>query len=104
MKRTKLFEVVFIVSLMATEGSFQTIKVFKTTNNIEKFKDGTGARLRNLQDFELLDISVCLRFFFFAKLDSFNILIYSKQNWDTLALYMAIFGLQDWTIHHEPRI
>ena len=105
MKRTKLFEVVFIVSLMATEGSFQTIKVFKTTNNIEKFKDGTGARLvQDVQDFELVDISICLRFFFFAKLDTFNILIYSKQNWDTFASNMVIFGLQDWTIHHEPRI
>ena len=47
----------------------QTIKVLKTTNNFENFKDGSGAHLRNVHDFELVDFSVCFRFFYFAKPD-----------------------------------
>ena len=70
---TKLIQAGLIVSLMTIGASSQTIKVFKTTNNIESFKDGSGAKLRNVQDFELVDFSVCYRFFFFGKQDGPNI-------------------------------
>ena len=67
MKMTKLIQAGLIISLMAIGASSQTIKVLKTTNNFEKFKDGSGAKLRNFHDFELVDFSVCFRFFFFVK-------------------------------------
>ncbi len=63
MKMTKLIPAGLIVSLMTIGVYCQTIKVLKTINNIDNFKDGSGALLRNLQDFELVDFSVCLRFF-----------------------------------------
>ena len=70
---TKLIPAGLIISLMAIGASSQTIKVFKTTNNIEKFKDGSGAKLRNVDDFELVDFSICFRFFFFPLQDTYSV-------------------------------
>ena len=57
----------FILTAMATAtgGSCQTIKVLTTTNNIDKFADGSGARLVSndqQQPAELAEVSICFRF------------------------------------------
>ena len=103
---TKLIQAVLIVSLMTIGASSQTIKVLKTTNNIEHFKDGSGAKLRNVHDFELVDFTVCFRFFFFAYRDTFNILISSKRE-DTLpslSMLRVIFEVLDTKSNDKPMI
>ena len=103
---TKLIQAGLIVSLMTIPvGVYcQTIKVLKTINNIDKFKDGSGARLRNVQNFELGDFSVCFRFLFFGKRDGGNSLIYSKHDQDSLASGRVIFGVIDTMSNNEPII
>ena len=91
---TNLIQAGLIISLMAIGASSRKIKVFKTTNNFEKFKDGSGAKFRNVRDFELVDFSVCNRFLFFGKQDN-TALIYSKHDQDTLASSRVIFGVTE---------
>ena len=54
----KLTNAGLIVALITIAASSQTIKVLKTTNDIDKFKDGSGARLQNVQDLKLVDYKV----------------------------------------------
>ena len=85
----KLIQSGLIISLMTFGASSRKIKVFKTANNIENFKNGSGAKLRNVRDFELVDFSVCYRFFFFVKYDG-NTLIHSKHDQDTILNLVTI--------------
>ena len=76
------------------------------SNNIENFKDGIGAKLTNIEEFELVDFSVCFRFFIFAHRGSYNTLIHSKHDKDTLDALEnpSIFGVVDWIINDESRL
>ena len=68
----------FVVGwLMLTTAASRTIKVLKTTDNFDKFEDGSGAHLGNVQDMELMEASLCFRFYFFAKRDTYNVLVRS---------------------------
>ena len=108
MKWRKLVQAGLIVSLTLMtigEASGQTMKALKTTNNIEEFKDGCGARLvTNVQDFQLVEFSVCFRVFFFAHRDTDIVLIHSKYDQDTLEPFKATFAVMSGFFNGKPMI
>ena len=105
-KMTKLIKAGLIVTLMTIGAYCQTIKVLQTTNNAEKYQDGSGAHLGNEQEFELVDFSVCFRFFFFGKRDDYNTLIYSKHDQDLVDLILGrvIFGVTESILSNDKPI
>ena len=95
MKMWQLIQAGFIISLVSSCG---TIKVLKTTNNMKEFRDGSGAQLRTEQDLQLVDFSVCLRFFLFAKLDRHGIILINSNHHEQepLESRTAIFSVMEW--------
>lgn len=70
---------------------------------MDPFKDGSGARLRDVGQHEIVDMTVCFRFFFFAKDDS-HMIIHSKLDKDPLSEWKAIFAVEDWIDkNHDSR-
>ena len=54
--------------LIITGVSSKTVKVFKTTEDYDKFKESrSGAELRYERNIDLKDVSICFRFYFFGK-------------------------------------
>ena len=106
MKRRKLILVVLMVFVMTFGASCQTIKVFKTTDSIHSFIDGSGAKLKNVQDFELVDFSVCFRFFFFSDRNMEVSLLHSRLDEDALEGVRGnvIFGVVDTMLKDESKI
>ena len=62
-------------------GAFsKPLKVLTTSDDLTTFTDGSGARLRNPPDIQLVDATVCLRFYDFFLMD--RMLISSKYDHD----------------------
>ena len=89
---------------LTTRGTFsKTLKVLTTERDIAKFSDGSGAKLKSPPTAELVDVTVCLRFFEFIILDKY--LISSKYENESVRPIFAIdsfdskwFGFQSiWT-------
>ena len=55
-----------LLGLLVTSTFSKTIKVLTTEEDLSKFKDGSGARLKNPPVVELVDVTVCLRFYEFV--------------------------------------
>ena len=55
-----------LLGLLVTRTFSKTIKVLTTEEDLSKFKDGSGARLKNPPVVELVDVTVCLRFYEFV--------------------------------------
>ena len=79
------------ILLIIKTGS-KTIKVLTTTEDVTKFTDGSGARLRNPPDVQLVDVTVCLRFYQFLLI--INTLISSEYEHE---IQRPIFSILDQT-------
>ena len=81
-----------VYSTIVTTSWCHTIKVLKTTDNFENFKYGSGAQLKDVRPTQLVDVSVCFRFYFFAKNVRFNFLIHSKRDQDSMESQKILLG------------
>ena len=72
-----------ILCLNILGASCQTLKVLKTKEDFDLFKDGSGARLKFEQNsVKLVNISLCFRFYFFSKWDRYCRLVESRSDHD----------------------
>ena len=74
-----LFHCVYLIlfGLLVTRTFSKTIKVLTTEEDLSKFKDGSGARLKNPPNIHLVDLTICLRFYDFVLVDKF--LVHSRD-------------------------
>ena len=72
--------------------SGETIKVLTTEEDLAKFSDGSGARLKDAPVVDLVDVTVCLRFYEFIRVKQKE-LINSKYEYD---ISSPIFALGDY--------
>ena len=71
----------FLVWTTVTLLSGQSIRVFKSTDNLKNLKNGSGAKLRDPPDILLRDVTICWRFFQYTIRSQFFI---SSRDFDWL--------------------
>ena len=97
----------FVAISLLGSTSCQTVRVLKTTENSEDFKDGSGAQLKHVEQIQLVDVSVCFRFFFFAHREDISCLInshYKRKEIEILSVFhkvKMIFGIANHYIEND---
>ena len=83
----------FLLHFLISGAKSTPLKVLATTDDLTKFSGGSGAKLIHPPDIQLVDVTVCLRFYDFVLVDKY--LVFSKD--DDGTKMAPVFGIFEGT-------
>ena len=86
--------------LLITKTFGETIKVLTTVDDVTKFSDGSGAKLKTPPNLELVDITVSLRFSIFLLVNEDIYLMNSKDDNYNFIFTIHYYSYQKWFGFH----
>ena len=89
---------IFWLLIRTVGANSELTKVLTTTEDVTKFTDGSGAKLKNSPDFPFVDVTICLRFYDFLLVRKYLI----SSSYDSNTNYSS-FSISEFVIPEQVK-